>query len=501
MTSAAIQSIADAGQLEVERVEAKIPIDATGDTWTVSLGGYDLAGSSGSLSSRIDAAVEAMQSRFRLMAHAATNGAEVVQYQYLSAAPFRFYTVEVVGTLDSLSALTKRASVAAIFADPTSDKAIAFRGYLRDVRNALSNSAAAASKRDATTLKAITPITHCCGSPVPLPPPTVPPPIKDPVVDATMNGLYDLSGAPNASAAFNLFIACGRGTPLSSDRPELNCPNDYTYTPHTFAGDLDNWRVGIRNVGGTINLWQCYLVYNSGGNDGYGYYSWSCGYTTVSLPKRTIGAATAKIKWGSTTAWTGTQYRPISTLAFNASEMKPCYPDNTAALPSEPCPLSGPDAVFIKRTLSKPNVGYEDKILVPNTHCTRVPFRLSNPTDQNLGCFWHDSFYSNLPAYYVDTNWEDTADTYVASSGSADATQILPGKEYLWQINFSAGGWETVLGSPAKRRGSVMIRDNQAATCLTGLPSATDAPAGSPAACFYSVDSTKLTEDAIFTPH
>lgn len=512
MSSTAIQLMADAGNLEIERVEAKIPVVATGDTWTVSIGGYDLAGASGDISTRIDAAVEKMREQFRLMASAATTGSELTQYQYLSAAPFRFYTINVVGTLSSLSALTRRDSVAAVFADPTPNKASAYRQYLGDVRSALSKAAAEGSAKSGSSgLGSGKPITHCCGSPVPHPPSTVPAPIKDPVVDATMNGLYDLSGSPNAAAAYNLFVACGRGSAVSPARPELNCPNDYTYTPSETTGGLSkSWRAGIRRIGGPVNYYDCSLVYHppTPGPD-TDYYTWNCGYTTVNLPKRTIGVASARIMWGTTAAFTGTQYRPVSTLAFNASEMKHCVPSSnvilTGAIASDPCnPTSGPDAVYVERRTLYPQVGYEDKIYIPNPNCAAPGnLRLSAPSDQTYRCFWHDSFISDLPAYYIDTNWADSNATYVASVGSADATAIIAGKTYMWKIGFSTPEWEFVAGLSASRWGAVTIRDSAASICLTGLNvlGATDAASGSSAACFFNVDLARLTGNAVFIPY
>jgi hypothetical protein len=284
--------------------------------------------------------------------------------------------------------------------------------------------------------------------------------------------------------------------------PGNRCPNDYTYTTRGITGGTTAWGAAIQQSGGPVNTVECTLVYNWPGNDTVGSYGWYCYRVVYNRPKWTYAAAVSKFSFGPAKTYVpvtvenpNTNPFTISTFAWNgvpqAAHGGPaeCRPNGSPWDVARPCQSYDRDGSWVNA-----QSGFEDKIIIPNPHCT-LGSRTGSTLDKNYGCFSADRFITNLPTPYLDTTFLDNGGSFTASIGVVNGRLLIPGFPYESRVDGSAKGWENIRGLMARHVQAVTARDDVGAPCLTGVGGA---PAGGGAACMFNVDISVVGPDKVF---
>ncbi|MEU5264201.1 hypothetical protein [Amycolatopsis sp. NPDC021455] len=317
----------------------------------------------------------------------------------------------------------------------------------------------------------------------------------DPVTDS---GLARRQGqvaagttAPAASAA-NALTDSNAFTDCRAPSNNEGCPNDFTYSPRPQTSGSQSFAVLVDAYPtGYVTFYDCYLVWvpNNGGseNDG-GYWQTVCYPYTYYTNAFTYGAAGWRSTWGAqTTTVAPNVTKPVSTLAFKASELKNCDVDQFGATAT--CDPSDQNAIYV------PYPGIEDELLIDNPACTGGD-RSGDSSDWDRGCFYPTLAQSNLPSPYLDTTFGDhPGDPYDLAIGSANPAAIAESSPYTNYAEFFSWGYNDMVGRRAWHAVSVDSRVSLSAACAYGNV------IGQPDAfCYFPVDSVRVSEVAYFSP-
>jgi len=313
----------------------------------------------------------------------------------------------------------------------------------------------------------------------------------DPIIDEIIapygnragNSLAPSSLHPANYAAPRQLYSCNNsffGPPWES-----LCPSDLMYTPNENTGGYQAFGVGIQNYpAGQYWYVVPYLVrvyYWDTNCDCWNYY-WDVAYDwyLVNLPAFTTGTAAAGSKWG-TTAYqiTPVVAATLSTAAFKASALAPCFPGYTGV--EAPCGGFFPDT----DTVFVPSAGYEDKVAIGET--CGLSERSGTATDGDAGCFYGYEGWTTFPgAVYMDTTALDGPNNYVPGVGLTRPDLLPEGTTYYWLIDFFAYGNEPITFQQVTHRSAVTSRVGLSPFCLLY-----ESTWGN-SACYFNVDQTTI---------
>lgn len=336
----------------------------------------------------------------------------------------------------------------------------------------------------------------------------------DLVVDLQINGHTWRAG--NNLPATSLVPSAYGSNPTacnSSGAPawEDNCPSDLTYTPAAGTGGYQAFGVGISQVpGGTFYEYIPVLRQEWDYECNCLIWVFDYEYTEYTVAAHAFGRAFARIRFGDYLVNTIVGEHYLSTLALKSASTHPAGLSSIECSPSRiygfgfdsPCNPIKQNAYIVPRGglptgIGTPSrgvgiaeVGYEDKLIIPNPGCPSNYERTGHYADAYQGCFTFDQYnwYSNIPAAYQDTTKFDKGSPYVAGVGTATPAALIAigagsngAITYWWEINFIAFGTHSAAGQTVRHTANIT-------TYGTGYPCI---PNSGPL-CQFNVDQTNI---------